>query len=270
MRGKLVDLHLHTIASDGSWTAKETVEEALKTGLGTMAITDHDSVASVAEAKNLATREGIKFYTGTEMCSTFNGHCFHILGYDLDIENKILLEHLAYNTYLLEKKDEDSIILLEKLGWPVSLKEYNAYEYDRTRGGFKSLMYLIDKGLCKDMRDFFTRIFTKENALDFPTFPTIEETIATIHGAGGKALLAHAASSFHGPGLTKTLEALGDKPFDGFECYHTAHNEEDTKMLLQYCTEKGLLISGGSDCHGRLGDGRIMGKPAIFEENIKL
>jgi len=88
-----VDLHLHTIASDGTWTAKEVVEHAQKVGLGVMAITDHDSVASVAEGKSLAESAGIKFHTGTEICSTFQGHCFHVLGYDIDINNKQLLEH---------------------------------------------------------------------------------------------------------------------------------------------------------------------------------
>lgn len=270
MTNKQVDLHLHTIASDGTWTAAQAVQAALTAGLGVMAITDHDSIASVAEGQKLALAAGIEFHTGTEMCSTYEGHCFHILGYDFDITNQQMLEHLDYNTRLLEQKDEDSIKLLEDKGWPVTLKEYHSYAFDRSRGGFKSLMYLIDKGLCKDVRDFFGRIFTKENALDFPVFPTIEETIATIHAAGGKALLAHSASQFHGPGLTATLESLGDKPFDGFECYHTGHNAEDTAALVKYCQERKLLISGGSDCHGRFVDGRIIGQPKIFTDNIKL
>ncbi len=265
-----VDLHLHTIASDGSWTAKELVEAAQGAGLGIMSVTDHDSIASVAEAAALAREAGIEFHNGTEICSTYEGHCFHILGYDFSLENKVLQEHLAHNTRLLEKTDEDSIIFLAQKGWPVSLDEYGAYAYDPKRGGFKSLMYLIDKGLCRDIKDFFARIFIKENNLDFPVFPSIEEAIASIHSAGGKAFLAHAASQFHGPGLDKTLAALGDKPFDGFECYHTGHNEEDTATLVRYCHERGLLISGGSDCHGRLVDGRIIGKPEIYANDIKL
>jgi len=265
-----VDLHLHTIASDGSWTAAEVVTQAQKAGLGVMAITDHDSVASVAQGQKLAQAAGIKFHTGTEICSTYHGHCFHILGYDLDIANKQLLEHLDYNTGLLEQTDVDSIAILAAKGWPVSVQEYNDYNYDRRRGGFKSLIYLIDKGLCKDIRDFFSRIFTRENSLDFPTFPTIEETIASIHKAGGKALLAHSASQFHGPGLDATLKELGNKHFDGFECYHTGHNEEDTATLVRYCHEHKLLISGGSDCHGRFVDGRIIGKPVIYEDEIRL
>ena len=101
-------------------------------------------------------------------------------------------------------------------------------------------------------------------------FPSIEETVATLHKAGGVALLAHAASHFHGPGLARTLEAVGEKPLDGFECYHPAHSKEDTKTLLAYCQQHHKLISGGSDCHGRFVDGRIIGHPDIHESEIRL
>jgi predicted metal-dependent phosphoesterase TrpH len=267
---KRVDLHIHTVASDGSWTPEQAVTAAAKAGLGLMAITDHDSVASVARAQEAARREGIQCRTGVEICSTFRGHCFHILGYDFDVENKHLLEHLAYNTKLLDDCDDAAIGTLAQEGWPVSVEEYRAYQYDPARGGFKALCYLVDKGLCKDVKDFFSRIFVKERGLDFPTFPTIEETVAVIHEAGGKALLAHPASHFHGPGLQETLREVGGKSLDGFECYHTAHNAEDTAALVEYCRSHHKLISGGSDCHGRFVDGRIIGKPVVYENQIKL
>ena len=71
-----------------------------------------------------------------------------------------------------------------------------------------------------------------------------------IHAAGGVALCAHAASSFHGPGLAATLLELAKEDFDGFECYHSGHSREDTAALLTYCRQHQLLVSGGSDCHG--------------------
>ena len=232
-----VDLHLHTIASDGSWTPREAVLAAKKAGLGIMAVTDHDSLGSVAPVMKLAPKEGIEVIAGVEMCSTYEGRCFHILGYGFDCSNPILLAHLAHNCRLLEETDERAIGILSEEGWPVSIKEYRAYVYDPRRGGFKALFYLIDKGLCRDVKDFFSRIFIKKRGLDFPVFPSIEETVATLHKAGGVALLAHAASHFHGPGLARTLEAVGEKPLDGFECYHPAHSKEDTKTLLAYCQQ---------------------------------
>ena len=265
-----VDLHIHSTASDGTWTPQELVNAAQAAGLGLIAVTDHDSTANVAETMRIAAANGIKCLPGVEVCSTKDGMSFHILGYGIDTGNKHLQELLAHNTYLLEKKDDDSVQLLIKQGWPLDFKEFQNYTYDRRRGGWKSLAYLIDKGLCSGVNDFFKRIFTAENDLGFPEFPPISEVIAAIHGAGGAALCAHAASAFHGPGLAQTLVELIEEPFDGFECYHSGHSEEDTQLLLTHCRTEGMLISGGSDCHGSFVPSRHLGKPDVYETDIFL
>jgi len=264
------DLHLHTTASDGTWTPEELVLAAQKAGLKIMAVTDHESVANVLTTENLAAKAGIKFYRGVEISTTYGDHSYHILGYDIDVTNKNLLELLQHNTNLLEKKDEDSISVLIAKGWPITMKDYHSYSYDRRRGGFKSINYLQDRGLCKDIEDFFRHIFTENNDLCFPQFPTIEEAIQVIHAAGGKAFLAHSASDFHGAGLDITLAVLGDKSFDGFECYHSGHSLEDTATLVKYCHDHNSLISGGSDCHGTFVPSRIIGLPIIYEKDIRM
>ncbi len=257
------DLHVHTTASDGTWTPQELITEAQKIGLGALAVTDHDSIANVAEAGRLAKIAGIKFLPAAEICSTKANLSFHILAYGIDINNKPLLELLHYNEQLLAQKDVDSIALLEKEGWSVSSKEFATYNYDRRRGGWRALAYLIDKGLCTGVNDFFKRIFTPEHDLGFPIFPAISEVIKVIHGAGGVALCAHAASGFHGPGLEKVMNLLADEAFDGFECYHSGHNEEGTARLLAHCRKHNLLISGGSDCHGTFVPNRNLGEPYV-------
>lgn len=264
------DLHIHTTASDGTWTPKELVDEALKAGLGAIAVTDHDSVANVKETGRLAVAAGLSFLPAAEICSTKEELSFHILGYGIDVENKVLGELMAHNEALLAQKDIDSIALLARDGWDVSLKEFAAYDYDRRRGGWRALAYLEDKGLCTGVNDFFKRIFTPEHDLGFPTFPTIAEVIAAIHGAGGVAICAHAASGFHGPGLEKVLHMLEEEPFDGFECYHSGHSEESTKALVDYCHMRGLMISGGSDCHGSFVPGRLLGVPYVDTDRLYL
>ncbi len=264
------DLHVHTTASDGTWTPAELIVQAQKAGLKALAVTDHDSVANVAEVQRLALAAGLKFIPAAEVCSTKNDISFHVLGLGIDIEIKILLELLQHNDNLLEQKDVDSIAMLERDGWAVSVKEFANYTYDRRRGGWRSLAYLQDKGLCTDVNDFFKRIFTAEHDLAFPTFPTISEVISIIHGAGGVALCAHAASGFHGPGLIKVLEMLEAEKFDGFECFHSGHDEESTQALLKHCKEKGLLISGGSDCHGTFVPGRNLGEPCVNISDLYL
>ena len=84
------------------------------------------------------------------------------------------------------------------------------------------------------------------------------------------AILAHAASEMHGPGLANTMAEMALEKFDGFECYHSKHSEEDTKKLLEHCQNNNLLISGGSDCHGDFVKSRIIGNPEIFTKNLNL
>lgn len=264
------DLHIHTTASDGTWSPAELIEEAQKIGLGAIAITDHDSVGNVAEGMRLAKIAGIRFLPGAEICATQGGIQFHILGYGIDITSKPLLELMEHNTLLLEQKDFDTIAILEAEGWPVSQKEFSAYTYDRSRGGFASLAYLIDKGLCTDVYDFFKKVFISEHNLGFPVFPTVTEVVKHIHEAGGVALCAHAASGFHGPGLAKELAVLEGEALDGFECYHSGHNEEDTAQLLALCRNRNLMISGGSDCHGTFVVTRPLGIPYVDTKDLYL
>lgn len=264
------DLHIHTTASDGTWTPAEVVEQALRCGLGLLAVTDHDSIANVAEVGRLATAAGIKFLPGAEICSTKEGLSFHILGYGIDIANKPLLELMRHNEALLEQKDVDSIRILAQEGWNVDVAEFAHYSYDKRRGGWRALAYLIDKGLCSGVNDFFTRIFTLEHDLGFPDFPQISDVVAAIHGAGGVALCAHAASGFHGPGLERVMDILRTEQLDGFECYHSNHALEGTQRLLQHCKKHGLLISGGSDCHGSFVPTRHLGEPYVDTDMLCL
>ena len=124
------DLHIHTTASDGTWTPQELVQQALQVGLGALAVTDHDSVGNVAETARLAQAAGLKLLPAAEICSTKADLSFHILGYGIDITNKHLLELMQHNQKLLEQKDVDSIRLLERDGWPVSSVEFARYAYD--------------------------------------------------------------------------------------------------------------------------------------------
>jgi len=257
------DLHIHTTASDGTWDPADVVREVKKAGIGAFAVTDHDSVRNVDETARLAKKEGLLFVPGVELNTTKEGHNIHILGYGIDTKNKRLLELCDHNESLLRKKDDDSILLLVKEGWPISMEEFRSYSYDRKRGGWKALAYLQDKGLCGDVNDFFGRIFTAEHHLAFPVFATVKDAIDAIHGAGGLALCAHLASSFHGSDMKGYLELLSREKLDGLECYHSGHSREDSLYLAGWCETRHMCISGGSDCHGSFVASRHLGVPEI-------
>lgn len=264
------DLHIHSTASDGTWDPGQVVAAAEQAGLGLLALTDHDSVANVAETEKLAKAAGLRFIPGVELNATKAGHNYHVLAYGIDYTHPELVDLCAANWELLRQKDVDSIAHLEALGWPVTAKEFAGYTYDRHRGGWEALAYLQDKGLCTDVRDFFKRIFTEENSLGFPEFPSFAQVIKVVHAAGGLALCAHVASDFHGAGLQVCLPQLVEEALDGFECYHSGHSPEDSKLLAHYCQRHNLCISGGSDCHGSFVATRHLGIPVLDSAQLYL
>jgi len=264
------DLHVHSTASDGTWDPGQLVAAAQAAGLGALALTDHDRIDNVEETGRLAKIAGIKFIPAVELDATKEGHDYHLLGYGVDVHNPALQELCDHNVRLLADKDDDSIRKLIARGWPLNFNEFLDYEYDPHRGGWKALAYLQDKGLCADVQDFFSRIFTAENALGFPEFPSFKEVIDIIHRAGGLALCAHIASDFHGPGLHACLPLVMAEHPDGLECFHSGHSAADTQVLLNYCREHHLCISGGSDCHGSFVKSRHLGVPEVDTADLYL
>lgn len=264
------DLHIHTTASDGSWTPPELIEQLQQAEIGLFAVTDHDSVACLKEIGILARERGLKFIPGVEICSTLYGRCFHILGYGIDAGSPVLLQLLNHNTEMMEHADEVSIRKLIAQGLPIDYAEYRSYQHNPARGGWKSLSYLTDKGLCKDVKGFFAELFTAERGIFFPEFPVPHEVINVIHAAGGKAVLAHPGSDFHGTQLEETLEYFAGEAIDGVECYHPSHDEATAGQAFAWCERHGLLATGGSDCHGAFVPSRRLGTPDIQLSMLRL
>jgi predicted metal-dependent phosphoesterase TrpH len=265
-----VDLHIHTRASDGTWTPAETVAAVRAAGVGLFAVTDHDTTASVVATGRLAAEAGLGFVPGVEISTTLGDHLFHILGYGIDAENEVLARILTHNTDLMEEVDHDSIKKLVAAGLPISYDEFCAYEHDQRRGGWKSLAYLIDKGMCTGVGDFFAKLFTAERGIVFPEFPRPAEAIAAIKAAGGVPVLAHPGSDFHGPALEDTLNMFAAQDIEGVECFHLCHDAATTWRALEWCNRHGLLITGGSDCHGDFVPSRRRGVPEIRLRQLRL
>lgn len=265
-----VDLHIHTTASDGSWTPEQLISEVRQAGIRLFSVTDHDTVKNVPTAAKLAAAAGIFFLSGVEVCSTVRGQCFHILGYGIDPANRILLSLLEHNTQLMEETDENSIRKLIEDGLPLNYEEYRAYEHNPARGGWKSLSFLIDKGLCQDVGGFFRNLFTAERGISFPAFPPPADVIGAIKAAGGVAVLAHPGSGFHGMALEATLDYFAREAIQGVECFHPSHDQVITNRACAWCDRYGLLITGGSDCHGDFVPERRLGFPELTLEQLRL
>lgn len=265
-----VDLHIHTTASDGSWTPEQLVGEVERAGIELFAVTDHDSVKNISLTQQLAAEAGIAFLPGVELATTTGGRSFHILGYGIDPAAEDLQRILRHNTELLEEVDRDSIRKLIADGFAIDYEEYCTYRHDPARGGWKSLSFLIDKGFCQDVQDFFTNLFTAEKGISFPDFLPPAEVIGAIKAAGGAAILAHPGSDFHGTALEETLNHFAHEDISGVECFHPGHDKATTQRVLAWCRKNGLLITGGSDCHGAFVPQRRLGVPITQLEQLEL
>jgi len=267
-----VDLHIHTRASDGTWTPAQLVEHVRATGIGLFAVADHDSIGSLAECEALVRGSGLRFLRAVEVSTTWNGALYHMLAYGINpasAGSATLHRLLDSNRRLLEEANRESLELLCKEGFPVDLEAYDAYVNDPGRGGWKGLNFLVDQGLCADVGDYFDRLFNADRPIPFPVFPSPAEVIAAIMAAGGVPILAHPGSPWLPIG-EEVLEAFRQAGLRGLECYTSYHDAATSQRFVAWCQRHDLLITGGSDCHGDFAPGRKLGFPPLEDTDLRL
>lgn len=269
MRKVKADLHMHTRASDGTLTPKELINEIKSKGIEFFAISDHDSIGNVEEMRKLARENNVKFIPGVEISSLLNGEQIHILAYNFDENDPDLNYLIRNNDRLLAQKDDESIKMLIKDGFDLDINEYLNYEHDPARGGWKTLNFLIDKGMCNGVDEFFNKVFTAHRALKYPEFPHPQEVIKIIKKAGGVPVLAHPRYGKSKLSLDDMLSWFKEWGVEGIECSHPHHDNDTIEFLKDYCKANNLIITGGSDYHGGLISKRSLGNPEFYtEDNI--
>lgn len=258
-----VDLHIHTTASDGTWRPGRLIENIKKEGIGLFAVTDHDTTENVTLTEKLAKDKGISFIRGVEISSSFDKRTYHILALGIDVTNPDLQRLLEENRELMEAKDDAGIKYLEKKYPQVSYEEYLNYTNNPERGGWKSLNYLEDKGLCTNHKNFFALYKDWNDSFSNVAFESPEFIVKTIKQAGGVPVLAHPGSNMYGDNLLKTLSIMVEVGIEGLECFHPENSGTVTRACLKFCAEHDLCITGGSDCHGDFVGTRRLGYPPV-------
>jgi predicted metal-dependent phosphoesterase TrpH len=262
-----VDLHLHTTASDGRWPPQQLVDEVRRAGIGLFAVTDHDSLGSLAETADRVRGSGLRFLPGVELSSRLSGQVYHLLAYGFDLESPILKDLVSANNARLIGSSDDAVRLLADVGHRVSLDDYARYVWDRRRGGWKGLNYLIDQGICRDVHDYF-RMFEE---IEHPQaeFPSVDEVVECVRQASGVVVLAHPGASLNNGMDVERLDLLVEMGVEGLECFSFHHDRATTRGYLEYCRSRDLLITGGSDCHGGFA-GRAIGVPPVLAGDLRL
>lgn len=250
-----IDLHAHTTASDGSFSPTELIREAAVLGLAAIAVTDHDTIGGLAEAKNAAEDAGIEFVPGMELSVEDDAGRFHLLGYLFDPENEKLTSTLVSIRASRTKRNDLMAERMAELGLPVTMDDVRAQAGDKgeviARPHFAKA--LLKAGVVNSVQDAFDRFLANGKPLYLPKeVLTPHDAIALIHEAGGVAVMAH-------PGLVplsdtafeKRLAQLAtDSGMDGIEAYYSQHTPAQTDRYLALGRRHGLVVTGGSDFHG--------------------
>lgn len=241
------DLHLHTNFSDGTYTPEELTAHGHRLGFGVLALSDHDTMEGCARMAAACAAAGIEFIPASELTAELDGHELHLLGYFLDSTNAKLLVELAKFQEVRQNRIREMVARIRELNVP--LREESVFEVANCRapGRPHVARALVKAGLCRNLDEAFERFLKKDRPAWVPKFKmSAPDAIALIHQADGLAVLAH-------PGLNNCddlIPALADCGLDGLECYHTKHASAQAYHYQKVAEQLGLLVTGGSDCHG--------------------
>ena len=266
---KAADLHLHTHFSDGTYSPEELVGQARRHEFAAVALTDHDTVEGCPPTAQACAAAGIEFIPGTELTAEQDGHEIHILGYCLDIQDPRFLEEIGKFQAVRQNRIREMVARLNQLNVP--LREEKVFELANCRapGRPHVARALVESHLCANLDEAFERFLKKNRPAWVPKFKmSAEEAIGLIHRAGGAAVMAH-------PGLNRTddvIPGMAEAGLDGIECFHTKHTSAMGEHYTRIAERLGLLVTGGSDCHGASKGKPVMGSvrlPYVHVERLK-
>jgi predicted metal-dependent phosphoesterase TrpH len=248
--GRFADLHLHTYFSDGTYSPDELVAQAARQALAVVALTDHDTVEGCQPTASACQTAGIEFITGTELTAEQAGHEIHILGYSIDLQHPRFLKEIGKFQAVRQNRIREMVQRLNQVNVPLHADQVFALANCRAPG-----------------RPHVARALVKKNRPAWvPKFKmSAAEATELIHEAGGVAVMAH-------PGLNRSDEVIPgmvDDGLDGIECFHTKHSQAISEHYLHIAEKFGLLVTGGSDCHG-LSKGRpLIGSVKLPYEHVE-
>ncbi|MFT8319942.1 MAG: PHP domain-containing protein [Bacillus sp. (in: firmicutes)] len=243
-----IDLHMHTTCSDGELSPEKIVLLAKQEGIKIMAITDHDEIAAYKSAKNIADNVGITLIPGIEINTSGPNGELHILGYGIQPDHPKLVEYIAWRKNDRIVWSKQIVEKLQQLGYKIKWR--NCFE--RAEGGVIVRTHIAEELVANqyfatEKQAFETLLINGKAAfVERSAFSSLE-AIQLIHLCGGKAFIAH-------PNLYSfpwSLEMLIEEGIDGIEAYYFTHDKKTTDYWLQQAEQHQLLVSAGSDYHGK-------------------
>lgn len=247
----MIDLHLHTTASDGALSPSELVLEARAAGLSIISITDHDTTAGYDAARAAARDAGVELVPGIEISAVADGRDVHVLGYFIDTASAGLVAFLDRQRHDRLRRVRLMGERLAALGVPIDIDPILAdAARGRSVGRPQIATALAAAGHVRTRDEAFDRFLQFGGAAYIPREGTApEQVVAIIHAAGGLASLAH-------PGVARCDHRIPSLASAGLDAIEVRHSDHDAATEARYRAEahaRGLLVSGGSDFHGATG-----------------
>lgn len=260
------DIHCHTVFSDGTETPGTLVEQARLLGLHGVAIADHDTTAGWREARAAARKAGLPLLLGTEITAVDDDVSVHMLAFRYDPANTRISDMFAGTRAARLRRTKRMVERLTE-DYPITWDDVLAQvkEGERTTIGRPHIAdALVAAGVYRTRSDAFADAVSAASKYYIPTpSPSTHEVIAAVKDAGGVVVVAHAGDPRRNRRLLSDaqLNALIDDGLDGLEVWHRGNPPEQRERLLAIASRHDLLVTGGSDWHGK-------GKPNALGENL--
>jgi hypothetical protein len=248
-----IDLHVHTLYSDGTFTPRRAFELAAERGLDAIAITDHDTVDGLPEAAAASGELGVELVPGIEFSAVYNGEGVHVLCYYMDAADPELAAELRRLREDRFTRGERMVAKLQELGYPIT--------FDRVREIAKGgnivrphvAEALAEAGIVPTVKDAFTEEFIGSNGRAYVEKHALHpvDALRLIHAAGGVCVLAHPGTFREtNPVPESLIEEMAAAGLDGIEAAHPEHTPEVETRYIADAERLGLFWTGASDCHG--------------------
>jgi predicted metal-dependent phosphoesterase TrpH len=249
---QIPDLHTHSTASDGTLSPTALIERAAAAGVEVLALTDHDTLAGLGEARTAAAALGLTLIPGVEVSVTWGGRTVHIVGLGVDVHCQELQEGLAGLLEYRGWRAAEIARRLEKAGYEGALDGARAYSNGTLIGRTHFARFLVERGAAPDLRGVFKRFLVEGKPGHVAgDWTTLQAAVAWITAAGGQAVIAHPARyKFTRTKIKRLLGEFRDCGGTGIEVVSGSHSRDDYFVFARHAREEGLLASAGSDYHG--------------------
>jgi 3',5'-nucleoside bisphosphate phosphatase len=248
----VIDLHMHSMFSDGTEPPETLIDLAVKEGLTAVAITDHDTVKGVPRFQKAAQQHGITGIAGVEVSTSSVSGEMHMLGYFMNHRDTMLAAQLDWIRSARQARNEEILHKLHKLGMHLNWREIRSFAMDDVIGRPHFARAMVARGYCNNTKEAFSRFLSRGCPGYAPRRTlTAEEALEIIRGAGGVPVLAHPftlrLNLLQMEDLLAELRRMG---LEGIETYYTQHTPDQVRTYLGLAEQFDLVPTGGTDYHG--------------------